>query len=197
MRTSMYSILCIGIRLAAVLLAVNALLTLPAAYSTFSRSEWTHGELGWMFALWLPLLLVAVLLWIYPGALARLAAGKASREVFESPISAEELQYIAFSVVGLWIFAGGLITFAQMGFRELLVDHVLRNSSEGLDGAALRTRLMAEFLGEIVRAVAGGVLMLRARGLTGLLRKLRGSDVPYASSGDAAGDTAPLSKEDA
>lgn len=196
MRTSLYSILCIGIRLAAVLLAVNALLALPAAYATFSRAEWGRNELGWMLALWTLVMLVALFFWVYPGVIARMAAGKASREVFESPINAEQLQYIAFSVVGLWIFASGLIAFAQLTVRELLIEHVLSDNSAGLDAAALRTRAISDLVGQALRAVAGSVLMLRARGLVGLLRHVRQSGTAPASDGEAS-DTTRTDKEDA
>ena len=196
MRTSLYSILCIGIRLTAILLAVNALLTLPSAYASFAHGEWSRGEWGWMFALWLLILLVAVLLWIYPGVLARLAAGKASREVFDSSISPEQLQYIAFSVVGLWIAASGLISFAQMAIRELFVELVLHNSSNSVDGDALRTRAIAAFIEELVRISVGVVLLLQARGLIGLLRRLRQSGLPPVNDAEAASDTPPANKED-
>jgi hypothetical protein len=197
MRTSLYSILCIGIRLAAVLIAVSALLSLPAAYNTLTHGEWSRNELGWIFALWTLVLLFALFFWVYPGVLARLAAGKASQQVFESPIGADELQYIAFSVVGLWIFAGGLIDVTQLVIRELLVEHMLRNNTGGLDAEGARARVISAFVEVVVRIVAGGVLMLRARGLVGLLRSMRHAGQPSTIDEEAVSDGSGTDKENA
>jgi hypothetical protein len=187
-RTSLYSILCIGIRLAALLLAVNVLLSVPAGYASLAHGEWGRNEIGWLAAVWFVVLLFALLLWVYPGALARIAAGKASQQIFESPIPAEELQYIAFSIVGLWIFLGGLIGFAEMGLRELFVDHVLRNNHAGLDSELLKARAITDFATYILRIAAGGILMLRANGLVGLLRRTREAGLPPMIEQEPAGD---------
>ena len=178
MRTSLYTILCIGIRLAAVLMAVNAALAIPAAYIAFAHGDWSQSELGWLAAIWFVVLLLALLLWIYPGVLARMAAGKASQQIFESPISADELQQIAFTIVGLWLVLAGAIALAQLAIRELLVDHVLRGNSTGSLADDARQRMFADFVTEFVRAALGAMLMLRARGLVGLLRRTREAGIP-------------------
>jgi len=177
MRTSLYSILCIGIRLAAVLLAVNAVLAIPAGYMTLAHSDlWTAGEIGWFAALWLVILLFAVLLWIYPGMLARLAAGKASQQIFESPLSAADFQQIAFSIVGLWILLAALIGITQVVVREILVEHALRATDPSTEG--VRQQMIAQLVDDVLRMLIGAVLMLRARGLVGLLRRTREAGMP-------------------
>jgi hypothetical protein len=191
MRTSLYSILCIGIRLAAVLLAVNTLLSVPAGYAALVHGDWGRSEIVWLAVLWTVVLLFALLLWVYPGMLARLAAGKASQEIFESPVGAEELQYIAFSIVGLWILLGGVIGFAQSALSELFVDHVLRSSNAGIDAQALRVRAIMDFATEVLRILVGGALMLRARGLVALLRRAR-----YAGLSQTVGDDEATAEED-
>ena len=178
MRTSLYSILCIGIRLAAVLLAANVLLSAPGGYASLAHGNWSGNEIGWFAALWTAVMLFALLLWIYPGALARLAAGKASQQIFESPISAEELQYIAFSVVGLWILLAGLIGFADFALRELFVAHALQSHSAGLDSELLKTRVITDLAPQILRILVGSAVMLHARGLVGLLRRVREGGLP-------------------
>jgi hypothetical protein len=184
MRTSLYSILCIGIRLAAVLLAVNTLLSVPAGYAALAHGDWGRDEIVWLAVLWTLVLLFALLLWIYPGMLARLAAGKASGQIFESSLSAEELQYIAFSIVGLWILLGGVLGFAQLALRELFFDHVLRSGNAGIDSEALRMRAILDFATEILRVLVGGALMLRAHGLVAMLRRARYAGLPRTAGGD-------------
>ena len=80
MRTSLYTILCIGIRPAAVLTAVNAALAIPAAYIAVARGDWSQSDIGWLASIWFVVLLLALLLWISPGVLAREnARGRHSR----------------------------------------------------------------------------------------------------------------------
>jgi hypothetical protein len=184
MRTSLYSILCIGIRLAAVLLAVNALLAIPATYAAINHGEWGQGGAGWLAVLWGVVLLFALGLWVYPGVLARLAAGKASQQIFESPISADELQQIAFSVVGLWILLAGLIGLVELAMRELLFDHVLFSKNTGLDSDALRERIFSELLMQVIRMVVGSAVLFRAHGIVGLLRTVRERGLPSATTSD-------------
>jgi hypothetical protein len=180
MRTSLYSILCIGIRLAAVLLAANAVLAIPTGYITFAQSDfWKAGNIGWYAVIWLVILLFAVLLWIYPGMLARLAAGKASQQIFESPLSAADFQQIAFSIVVLWILLAGLIGITQIVVREVIVEHVLR-SADTVDDT--RRQLIAQLLDDVLQMLIGAVLMLRAGGLVGLLRRAREAGKPAPAS---------------
>jgi len=65
MRTSLYTVLCIGIRLAAVLLAVNMLVAIPSTYRLVSNGDWS-SEAWLIFLLYLGAFLLAFLLWVYP-----------------------------------------------------------------------------------------------------------------------------------
>jgi hypothetical protein len=183
MRTSLYSILCIAIRLAAVLLAVHTLAGVPGAYNLVSHGDWSDDR--WMIgALYLAVLLFAFLLWVYPSVLARLAAGKASQQTFESAIDAAELQWIAFSVAGLWIFFEALSGLTYDGVRELVLRHAVRVNNQGLDVSPSDEQLVASLVANVIQLVLGFVLVMGARGLVDLLRRLRFAGQPAVSNND-------------
>lgn len=184
MRTSLYSILCIGIRLAAVLLAVNTLAGIPGIYSAIWHGDWQED--AWLLTgLFVGLLILAFLLWVFPGALARLAAGKASQQVFESPIEATELQYIAFSILGLWLCFGAIYGLTDVGLRELILRHYLRVNT-GLDMSELNAQSIASLASNVIKLSLGVALVFGARGLVGVLRHVRYTSLPSADDGEDA-----------
>lgn len=176
MRTSLYSILCIVVRLGAVMLFVETLASLPAAWSAMHGTE-EQAARGMLIGFGGALLALAALLWLYPGVLARMAAGTASREVFESPISARQLQYIAFSVLGVVFAIKGLTGLVAVLFRIALSAQYGDTAFRMLlwqNGAAVSVQVL-EF------AVGIG-LTFGARGLTGLLQRLRERGLPPAQA---------------
>src|SRR5262245_7681036 len=124
MRTSLYTILCIVIRLAAVFLAVTTVMTVAPTAWTMDDGQLGSGWRGMLLGFGGAMVALAVLLWIYPGTLARIAAGRASQEVFESPLSGAELQQIALSVIGIWFAMSGIIGLVSVGMRLILASHV-------------------------------------------------------------------------
>jgi len=177
MRTSLYTVLCIGIRLAAVLLAVNMLVAIPSTYHLVSNGDWS-SEAWLIFLLYLGAFLLAFLLWVYPGSLARMAASQASNQVFESPIEAADLQYIAFSVVGLWLFFDGTFGLIHDGVSEVLLRHMIRSNNGGLDLSEPNSRMIASGVVHLVQLGSGGALVVGARGLVGALRRMRQGGLP-------------------
>jgi hypothetical protein len=99
MRTSLYSILCVVIRLGAVLLAVS---TLGSALSICLalRNGAAALELVPALVALVLTLLGASLLWLYPGPLARIASTRSSQQVLDIPIRPAQLHWIALSVLG-------------------------------------------------------------------------------------------------
>ena len=184
MRTSLYSILCIGVRLAAVLLAVRALIGMPGMF-VLPHGDWSAGEMWLVIIVNVAVLLVAFLLWVFPGMLVRLAAGKASQEIFESPIEGAELQYIAFSIVGLWLFFDAIFGLSYIGLHEVILQHYLRVNN-GLDMSAKNAQTMASVVSNFVELGIGFALVFGARGLVDILRRARYSGLPRAIDGDDA-----------
>jgi hypothetical protein len=170
MKTTLYTVLCIAIRLGAVLMAVGLLQTLPAflwgsSDGHFALLGLSLGGFG---------LIVAIALWMWPGMLAWLAVRQSRNEAFESSIEADQMQRIAFSVLGAWLCIHGLLGCFSHGVLMLFVR------SQVVDPATLSIpigewRLLIEYA---ATAVAGAALMLGAHGLVGLLHRLR--DYPHS-----------------
>jgi len=78
-KTSLYSILCIVIRLGAVLLFVNIMTGLPFAMTDVQGSQYGPGAQGVVVGTSGALIALAVLLWLYAGVLARLATSRLRR----------------------------------------------------------------------------------------------------------------------
>ena len=174
MRTSFYSILCIVIRLGAVFLVMRTLLQ-ALSVVLFSQQAPDPTKLLESGAAIVFVLVIAFLLWVYPGVLARVAAGRSSHQVFESPIAATEIQWISFTVLGLYFVLEGLVGLSYSGIQLMLFDAIATSP--------LNRREMAFGLVYwIVQAGLGLALALGARGLVGLLHQLRHGAGPGASA---------------
>lgn len=173
MRTSLYSILCIVVRLGAVMLFVQTMISLPFAWASLLADQGGWNGQTWLIGLSGAAIAIAFALWLYPGLLARLAAGASSRETFESPIDAKEVQYIAFAVLGVCFAVGGLI--------ELVGDLLRLSVNAELGDVAFKTLVWesrANLSAPALKLVVGIGLTLGARGLTGSLRALRERGLP-------------------
>jgi hypothetical protein len=116
-------------------------------------------------------LLLAFVLWVRPSLLAWWALGGKQQEILESPIHADQLHYVAFSVLGAWLAISGVAGCFGHGTTILLL---LRQAS--YDGAG-ETVPVTEWHWMVqygVTAIAGIVLMSGSRGLIGLLHRMRG-----------------------
>ena len=173
MKTTLYTVLCVAIRLGAVFMAVGIIERIPGliVYAVQER----HLFIGAMVLNGAGLLL-AFVLWIRPSILVWWAAGKSSHEVLETAITADQLQYIALSVLGAWMFiasfAAGLAHLAQI----LLVEREARSGGYPAVVPMSEWHWVIEYA---LMALAGAALALGSRGLVGVLHRLRG--YPYAS----------------
>lgn len=181
MRTSLYSILCILIRLGAVLMVVAIVGAIPSAWFV-ARAQHVEGYGGALFGLSALTLVLAALLWIYPGVLARIAAGKASEQIFESPISAEELQWIAFSLAGIWLVVEALSSLIGSGASAVVVSYM---SEDKVPIGALIRGEVPRFAAPLAKLVLGIALTLSSRGLVGWLRALRERGLSSAVESEA------------
>jgi hypothetical protein len=168
MRTSLYSILCIVVRLGAVFLAFGTLGHLMTVLLSWYQNL-SLDLLGLTCAAVFISLLIALLLWVYPGVLARVAAGRSSQQVFETSISASDVQWIALSVLGMYFAMTGLIGLSGYGFNRMIMSAVMdRPLSDE------RTRKMvSDLLYWMIHTVLGLSLAIGAKGLVGLFHRLR------------------------
>jgi hypothetical protein len=175
MKTSVYSILCIAIRLATVLWAIGSISNLPFSWIAALSTPNPSATLTWLLSGVAVQLLVVAMLWLYPGMLAGFVAGRSSHEVFESSISQIQLQYTALSVLGAWFVVQGCV---------FLSYELVRTIQFAFENLPMKLATLAE---AGIRVVGGIVLMLGSRGLVGALNSFRNgaNALPaIASNGD-------------
>ena len=170
MRTTLYSLLCIAIRLGALFFAVEALLSTLSVYE-ISRNPDTALNAYVMLSIIVGQLVLAAILWTYPGVLARLATRKAAaQEIIESPIDAADIQYVAFSLLGLYFFVGGVYMLVHEIARHLARQY-------GIDHPENWSYFDPYAIGDVIATLAqiglGLGLLLGARGLVGILDRAR------------------------
>ena len=172
MQTSLYSILCIVVRLGAIFLAFSTLSSLLALLVTWRAGAEVAG-LGYSIGFVALVLWLAFMLWVYPGVLARIAAGRGSQQVFESPISAAQIQWIAFSVLGMYFVISGLVGLTYYAIQQIRAGELI-----GYDRVAL---FMSDGLFWLVQIALGAGLTLGARGLAGVLYRVRYGNMSQSS----------------
>ncbi len=178
MKSSIYTVLCMAIRLGAVWLGINVLLTFPGAYAAVTNGDLGHHSLAPLVFWSASVVVVAFLLWLYPGLLARPAAARSSRQVFESPVTAEQMQHAALVVLGMWFVMTGLIGLADKILPVLFLHQM---GIVGDDSARLTTKVLSK---PVIQIVAGSILTLGSRGLTGALHRVRAASPRTATCED-------------
>lgn len=176
MRTSLYSILCIVVRMGAVWLAVSVVVGLPTTAQLLHASD--PGLAGWAAVAECLALVLATALWLYPGLVARIAAGRSSQQVFESPIEAADLQAIALAVLGAGFAMSGLVALVTHGMHYVWMTRL----SDVYTPMAARG--VFSILADGVQVALGVALALGARGLNALLLRVRGRGPLPAETAD-------------
>lgn len=180
MRTSLYSILCIVIRLGAVVLAVSTLASVLSV-ALLVRQGMSLFDLSFVIGMLIAALVIVGLLWLYPGPLARLCSARSAGQIFESPITAYDLQWIAFSVLGMYFVVGGVVGLLHFELNQLVADTIVD-----------REKRIEEFvkvgLYWLLQIAIGLVLVLGARGLAGLLHRLRYGAASARDDASASGE---------
>lgn len=166
MQTSFYTLLCIVIRIVALAMALMYLVELPAQLAFHAHGNSPKLIAAAMLGSHVAMIVVAFVLWLYPGMLADLATTRAAREPFESSIDATDLQRIGFAVVGIW--------FVVDGFSDTLyvVGEIVGLRAQLGSDSPSSPQWPGLFAG-ISAMAAGGVLTLGSRGLARFLHTLR------------------------
>lgn len=183
-RTSLYSILCIVIRLGAVMLALRMLGGAFGLFGPGGAAEFSIVERFFVLGFVGICLLAALLLWLYPGPLARLASGRSAHQIFESTLDVRQIQWIAFSVLGMYWIMMGLLDLFHLGFQFIWLSEFLGTGEE----AARRVRGQVAY--HVFEVALGLALTLGARGLTMLLQKAR-----YVGSSGMSRETSSASDD--
>ena len=179
MKTTLYTVLCVAIRLAAVLMAVELLVTLLSFWLETRDAVLRLIELSLIIVG----LLIAVALWLKPGLLARWAIGRSGHEVLESSLGVEAIQRIAFATLGAWLLVGGL----SSAVPQVWIAWRVHRMAAMYPDTAMAASTWSGVIHVVVQMVAGAALLVGARGLTGMLHRLRG--YPHVDDKPANHDT--------
>jgi len=185
MKTSLYSILCIVIRVGAVLLFVNTSIDLPITIVGVQGTQYAAEAQLAVIGISVGMIGLAFLLWLYPGLVARLATSRSAQESFESPIGPSQLQYIALAVLGVAFAMRGVVDLVSAVLRIGFSAQISENSISVLAGSGIQLVM------PIVRVALGIGLAFGASGLTGWLERLRERGSLPAWSESAPGDERP------
>jgi hypothetical protein len=181
MKTTLHTVLCIVIRVSAVLMLVGIVEQVPTIFMYASQGRYSVG------ALWLAGagVLLAVGLWLWPNVLAWWAISRSQHEMLESPIGADQIQRVAFSIIGVWLFIGGATGLLS---RAIMMLIVFRHAAYGDSTRVLTSTDWYWLMDHGATAAAGAGLAVGSRSLVGLLRRLR--DYPHVATANADPDTA-------
>lgn len=172
-RTNAYSIFVVMLRAAGLWLVCASLLKLPALLSPGAQTEW----LLLPAALIAGQALVGVLVWVFAGSIARLAA-QPQQAMFESDLPAAHWQGLAISVVGLWQAVSGLSDLVYYAMRWRAAADVIGASVYG--GVEIPEEIVAGFAAAAVQSLLGLALVVFSGGLASHLRRWREAGLPPA-----------------
>ena len=164
-------------KLACKLLGLYALLM---GLTTFgSNLGWLFGGLSSdrpVFGFLIPSVIFTaygLFLWFGAAFLSGLMISDENNKEGKSKMVAAEMQAIAFSVLGLWILAQGLINAADYAMFLWLIDYLPWTGEEGF-GGALREMKKGRIVLVLVKIGIGIWLLFGARGLVGIVNRMRG-----------------------
>jgi len=162
----------IAVRLLSLYFAVIAFGATSSAYLFSSAGEGLDISRWYVLSPLISWSVAAVLLWVFAEPLARKMCGSAIEVEEQAPAtSLQEFWGLAFAVVGLLT-----LTDAIPHLTQVLAFHFTKASvSAGFPGAQLdlTASQISSLVVAIVKIILGLVLMLRWRGVTGVLLKLR------------------------
>ncbi len=177
-RTDVHSLLTILVRAAALCLLVYALAYGAQLFVMAAQNEWHASYLLGIIGPAV-LVIVAVLLWLFADVLLKLSLSRRDAPVFESDLAESQWQGIVFSGIGLWFVASELVALTHWLVRVLLARN--HPDAELLDRWISPEELIAEPVAIAVSLTIGLLLLLRARGLVGLLARIRGYHRPFVA----------------
>lgn len=155
-----------------VLVRAGALYMLVAALTRMAPLLWDQVRLEMLGPLLTGvavLVAVAAVLWLFADVVARAALAGPEEPRFESTLDYGQWQALAFSLLGLWLAANGLLDLVWNGVAAWWASR-----EPGARIERLGRTSFAAFVTSALQLAIGIALLLGHRGLAGLLARLRG-----------------------
>lgn len=170
-RSNVHTLLTVFVR-------VVAIAFLLQAFVQFAIGYWTYGgpvsdDSQWRtLAIAMPLvtLLLCAAVWLFADVLVRCALARPDGATFESTLDAADWQRVGFSVIGLWFAAVAVVDLVATAGSWM---H-LRALQQDYPDTDISLQLLPDVFGALSQLVLGASLLLGARGLQGLVARLRG-----------------------
>ncbi len=162
------AIATIVIKVAGLVMIVVSVVNLPAYFPlTHSGYNFSIGETLGTAALALgPLALIGLLLWFFPGTITNRIVSGASPTA--SVADFRPLELVAFTVLGIYLVAGGIIGLV----RDVVVVIVVHR--ENADSSLIPSSIVAHTAATVAQLVIGAGLSLGANGVSKIVERLRG-----------------------
>jgi len=159
-------IVALAIRVFAVFLLVYGLRSLstfvPIGYINDMASEaWI-----WIAVFAIVLFGIVWLLWFFPLSIARKLLPRTTQKSTEVAVSAQEIETIAFTVLGLWVLSTGVPDIIYWITYWLTIANASVDPDISLDR-------LGYTLATVMEIIIGVWLMFGAKGLRGLLHRMR------------------------
>lgn len=113
------------------------------------------------------LILFSIILWIFADKIAGCMVNVKEEENEKLNINYDKLQYITFSVIGLFLIATSIPIISKN-----LVE-IYRVNSLGIKDTYNNTKLYSYIIGETIKLLIGLLLIFKSKGLVNILIKLR------------------------
>lgn len=113
------------------------------------------------------LILFSIILWIFADKISDRMVNVKEEENEKLNINYKKLQYIAFSVIGLFLIATSIPTISKNIFE------IYRVNSIGMKDTYYKARLYSSIVGEIIKLLIGLLLLFKSKGLVNILIRLR------------------------
>ena len=159
-------VLGLAVKLFAIFLMVYGLRTITIVIqvadsaSGFSGVWWIAGGYLLIFSC------IALLLWFFPVTVSRKLLPKDDRKPGESDISLKDIDIVAYSILGVWLLA---TTIPEVIYWILVLSTM---EHKGLLPFMSHSRI-ASVIATVIQFGIGVWLLIGAKGLRGLIRKLR------------------------
>lgn len=157
----------IAVRLFAIFLALETIRYASSLLPYAASPPPNNISLGFIATLLFFPLLAAFLLWRFPLAVATNLIPDIKKQEQHSSLGANDIQVIAFSVMGLWV----LTTAIRDIFYWVTFVYQIKNS--GLGNPTLSPENVGNIVSTVVELVIGFWLLFGSKGLVGIIRRAR------------------------